>query len=161
MKAIDTYYNGNYFRSRLEARWATLFDLGGIRYEYEPDGFTLSNGNKYLPDFYLPDHQSYAEVKPTYQSDFIHKDNAAANHWVITHEDYCKKWLPFSEHRALMFLIGNPGEYAPIQLRPELYQYSEFGVLVAAKDFPILNKSSQIVIDANKKRFENFSNQNR
>lgn len=70
MEAIDTYYNGNYHRSRLEARWAFFFKELGIKYEYEPQGFK-SNGEYYLPDFYLPDtylrNESkgvYVEIKP-------------------------------------------------------------------------------------------------
>lgn len=54
---IETYYNGCYFRSRLEARWAVYFDLCGIDWEYETEGYeiTLENGHtvKYLPDFVL------------------------------------------------------------------------------------------------------------
>ena len=63
IKAIDTEYNGLYFRSRLEARWAVFFDTAEIRYEYEPEGFE-HDGIRYLPDFYLPDFDAYAEVKP-------------------------------------------------------------------------------------------------
>lgn len=63
-KAIETRYRGFRFRSRLEARWAVYLDAVGLRYEYEPEGFTLENGEWYLPDFWLPDTQSWAEVKP-------------------------------------------------------------------------------------------------
>lgn len=62
IKAIDTEYNGILFRSRLEARWAVFFNEAGIKYEYEPEGFE-HDGIKYLPDFYLPDIDVYAEVK--------------------------------------------------------------------------------------------------
>lgn len=55
MKAIETVYNGYKFRSRLEARWAVFFDSVGIKYQYEPEGFVLRDGTRYLPDFYLPD----------------------------------------------------------------------------------------------------------
>lgn len=51
MKAIETIYNGYRFRSRLEARWAVFFDALGIEYDYEPEGFELDNGMRYLPDF--------------------------------------------------------------------------------------------------------------
>lgn len=51
IKPIETYYNGYRFRSRLEARWAVFFDALGVRYEYEPEGFDLGNGDYYLPDF--------------------------------------------------------------------------------------------------------------
>jgi len=54
MKSINTLYNGNYFRSRLEARWAYFFDLIGMKYEYEQEGFE-HKGQRYLPDFFLPE----------------------------------------------------------------------------------------------------------
>ena len=63
IKAIQTEYNGYKFRSRLEARWAVFFDTLGIEYEYEPEGYELKNGMKYLPDFYLPDLNLWVEVK--------------------------------------------------------------------------------------------------
>ena len=63
MKAINTMYNGYRFRSRLEARWAVFFDAARIEYEYEPEGFKLEDGTRYLPDFYLPEYGWYAEVK--------------------------------------------------------------------------------------------------
>lgn len=51
IKPIETIYNGYRFRSRLEARWAVFFDALGIEYEYEPEGFELPSGRRYLPDF--------------------------------------------------------------------------------------------------------------
>ena len=65
MKAIETQYNGILFRSRLEARWAILFDALKIEWIYEPDCFILSNSQKYTPDFYLPKFDLYIEVKPS------------------------------------------------------------------------------------------------
>lgn len=72
MKAIETIYNGYRFRSRLEARWAVFFDEMGIKYEYEPEGFELSDGTRYLPDFYLPNLNYYVEVKG--RNDHIKED---------------------------------------------------------------------------------------
>lgn len=63
MEVIQTEYNGYRFRSRAEARWAVLFDALGIKYVYEPEGYKLSNGELYLPDFYLPASQQFFEVK--------------------------------------------------------------------------------------------------
>lgn len=67
MKAIETHYNGYKFRSRLEARWAVFFDAAGIEYQYEPEGFVIEpcygEDSAYLPDFYLPKFDIYAEVK--------------------------------------------------------------------------------------------------
>ena len=51
IKPIETIYNGYRFRSRLEARWAVFFDALGIEYEYEPEGFEIESGLRYLPDF--------------------------------------------------------------------------------------------------------------
>ena len=61
IRAIPTRYAGRQFRSRLEARWATFFDLVGWRWEYEP--FDLRG---WIPDFALIGaHQtSLVEVKP-------------------------------------------------------------------------------------------------
>ena len=54
MKAIETEYKGYRFRSRLEARWAVFLDQLGINWEYEKEGIELSNGQRYLPDFWIP-----------------------------------------------------------------------------------------------------------
>lgn len=64
LRPIQTVYRGYHFRSRLEARWAVFFDHLKIRWEYEPEGFELGNGLRYLPDFWLPDLQLWVEVKP-------------------------------------------------------------------------------------------------
>lgn len=64
LKAIETVYHNFRFRSRLEARWAVFFDVVGFRYLYEPEGYDLGGGIWYLPDFYLPDPQTFAEIKP-------------------------------------------------------------------------------------------------
>jgi hypothetical protein len=62
MKAIQTEYNGLLFRSRIEARWAYLFDLLKVKYEYEKEGYELPSG-KYLPDFWLPQQNCWVEIK--------------------------------------------------------------------------------------------------
>ena len=54
ISAIPTRYAGCEFRSRLEARWAVFFDAIGVKWEYEPEGYELENGERYLPDFLLP-----------------------------------------------------------------------------------------------------------
>jgi len=64
IKALPTKYNGVWFRSRLEARWAVYFNYFGIEWEYEFQGFKLPSGC-YLPDFWLPQVNLWAEVKPS------------------------------------------------------------------------------------------------
>lgn len=90
IEAIKTRYNDITFRSRLEARWAVFFDILGIKYFYEYEGFKLDplpeiNFKKfitiflnkdqlwYLPDFYIPKQEKfpencYFEVKPTLEA---------------------------------------------------------------------------------------------
>ena len=63
-KPIETSYAGCRFRSRLEARWAVFFDSLKIDWEYEPEGYVLRDGTRYLPDFWLPQVGMFAEVKP-------------------------------------------------------------------------------------------------
>ena len=64
IKAIETVYKGWRFRSRLEARWAVFFDVLGLEYVYEPEGFDLGELGWYLPDFWFPLLECYGEVKP-------------------------------------------------------------------------------------------------
>ena len=69
LKAIETRYAGCRFRSRLEARWAVFFDALSMKWQYEAQGFRLSDGTQYLPDFevFLGSRKtpSYLEIKPT------------------------------------------------------------------------------------------------
>lgn len=51
-----------YFRSQTELFTAQHLDAQGIVWEYEPKRFDLG-WTTYLPDFYLPDHDMYIEVK--------------------------------------------------------------------------------------------------
>jgi hypothetical protein len=62
IKNIPTKYKGIEFRSRLEARWAYYWDLIGLEWMYEFEGFDL-DGEWYLPDFYIP-KWGYIEIKP-------------------------------------------------------------------------------------------------
>lgn len=60
-------YNGNYYESKTEARWAAYFDYVGMPFIYEPESFIFRCRDlfihKYTPDFYLPEQNTYAEVK--------------------------------------------------------------------------------------------------
>ena len=65
IKAIETTYKGYRFRSRLEARWAVFFDVLRIEWEYEKEGFVVGPNQdvSYLPDFFLPESNTWVEVK--------------------------------------------------------------------------------------------------
>lgn len=64
IQAIETHYASHRFRSRLEARWAVFFDTLGVHWEYEPQGYLIgTDRTPYLPDFWLPGLNVWAEVK--------------------------------------------------------------------------------------------------
>jgi hypothetical protein len=64
LRAINTKFEGYFFRSRLEARWAFFLSELGFLYEYEKEGFVLEGGIPYLPDFFIPSLNTWIEVKP-------------------------------------------------------------------------------------------------
>lgn len=92
IKPIETVYNGYKFRSRLEARWAVFFEELGIKYEYEPEGYVLEDGTKYLPDFLIyVRHRSYddewepifVEVKGLLSQFDLHKIEMFAKNYPV------------------------------------------------------------------------------
>lgn len=119
MKAIQTHYKGYKFRSRTEARWAVFFDSIGVDWEYEPEGFVLSDGSRYLPDF-----------KVTY---FDQGDrNLPRTYWFevkgdlqsITDKELMKVFL--FEH-DLVLLVGVPSEKGYVSNKTwEDESFSEF-----------------------------------
>ena len=110
IRPIETEYRGYRFRSRLEARWAVFFDTLGIPYEYEPEGFELGDGIRYLPDFWLPEQRCWVEIKPP-------------GEWAYHHE--CEFLAQQSDCRHVLYITGNPwpGEYciAPYPLANDLF----------------------------------------
>ena len=93
IKAIQTFYNGYRFRSRLEARWAVFFDTLGIEYLYEHEGYDLGDAGYYLPDFWLPELERFVEIKPFKLND---------DEWRKADE------LSAQAHSYVMVLVGSP-----------------------------------------------------
>lgn len=95
-KPIETHWRGCRFRSRLEARWAVVFEALCIDWEYEPEGFVLDDGSQYLPDFLLHGLEGrcegdlYIEVKGK-----------------MTERDL-KKIEEFSKHRPIYIVTDIP-----------------------------------------------------
>src|SRR5262245_10502329 len=63
IRSIKTTYRGVLFASTLEADWAKTLDAMRIVWEYEPEGVTLPDGQRYRCDFYLPRIRTWLEVK--------------------------------------------------------------------------------------------------
>lgn len=81
IKAIPTEYRGVKFRSRLEASWAAHFDKLELPWMYEPEGFELSDGSWYLPDFWLPTAKAWAEVKGLHKERMDKVERFAMDLW--------------------------------------------------------------------------------
>ena len=93
IKAIPTMYKGIPFRSRLEARWAIIFDQLGIEWHYETEGYDIPIQEgvtiRYLPDFALyggtercPE-RLFVEVKGNMRADDALKIKAFSNYYPI------------------------------------------------------------------------------
>lgn len=69
IRPIETDYNGVHFRSRLEARWAVLFDALSVPWKYEPEKFKWG-ATTYIPDFrielsnWIGNDEIWVEIKP-------------------------------------------------------------------------------------------------
>jgi len=114
LNPIETRYKGYKFRSRLEARWAVFFDHMGIKYFYEPEGYKLKSG-WYLPDFWLPQVNMWAEIK---QNDFSRRE-------------YCLAYdLSESTGYPCLMLVGEPN-FKPYKSVTVVSGIDEKGVLVS------------------------------
>ncbi len=97
VKSISTAFNGITFRSRLEARWAMIFDALSMEYRYEYEGFDL-NGTWYLPDFWIPSIKTWVEIKPT--------SATAKEQWL------CEALALQTQNRVILFQgLEVPGDY--------------------------------------------------
>lgn len=63
MEAKPVTYGGVSFRSTLEFRWSVFFDCLKVKWLYEPQSFSVG-GSGYIPDFWLPEYESFVEIKP-------------------------------------------------------------------------------------------------
>lgn len=54
---------GCYFRSRWEANFARILNYIGVKWEYEPKKFRLSDGTYYTPDFHILPNGVWFEIK--------------------------------------------------------------------------------------------------
>lgn len=102
-QSIPTFYSGNTFRSRLEARWAVFMDQLGVRWFYEYEGFELPSG-RYVPDFWLPDIDRWLEIKPV-SFDPWGKDAGGRD------AKRCSEFMQLADKsKGLVILCGSPAE---------------------------------------------------
>lgn len=106
MKAIPTTYSGTSFRSRLEADFAAHFDALGLAWDYEPEGFELDNGMRYLPDFWLPQIRAWVEVKGEHEQRVDKFEAFAAQLWDEAPADQHGERTPYAFDAPLCVLAG-------------------------------------------------------
>jgi hypothetical protein len=124
MNPIQTKAYGRRFRSRTEARWAVAFTEYQIKWEYELEGFELRSG-KYLPDFFLPQVDMWAEVKgDRFILDELHKAHDLAN----------------ATDKPVLLLIGQPQDLSYFAIEPDHSNHNyekklEDGTVVRVMDY--------------------------
>lgn len=110
IKAIPTVYEGVRFRSRLEARWAALFDFRGFAWDYEPIDF-----DGWAPDFKLviKGQELFVEVKPINMASIFH-DSEMDNLQSSARNRYFGKALNHRQKVWVMLLgLAPPGGNDP------------------------------------------------
>jgi len=128
IKSIETYYKGYLCRSRTEARWMVAFDKAGIEFEYEPEGFDLGEAGKYLPDFYLPQFNSYAEVKGrSFTLDEIEK----------------ARELSIQSNKSVLFLEGQPARKGYWFIHPFDYDLKDERIHISKLPYALKNYFSR------------------
>jgi len=131
IKAIETTYRGYRFRSRLEARWAAVFDALNVQWEYEPEGFDV-DGEWYLPDFWLVREHTWVEIKPAGQKpDAKHSKFLQAVEAETTTEvdslrlklpdfgrNYFEELPPYRCAQSFWLISGQPGDGYKLYTEP-------------------------------------------
>lgn len=85
-------YCNKWFRSSWEVAYAKYLDKNNIKWLYEPKTFDLGN-TTYTPDFYLPETDTYIEIKGRWIRDSKRKINMTCKKYKIKLNIFFKKDL--------------------------------------------------------------------
>jgi hypothetical protein len=121
LKPIETKYKGYTFRSRTEARWAVFFDAVGMQWEYEKEGYDLGNGIYYLPDFWMPEINTWIEIKPKSKKYGDDKDSGKP------------RLLSIKSVGKVVILYGAPG---PVEFFEDTSPYYGYALFGESGDYP-------------------------
>lgn len=116
----DTEYGGILYRSKCEAKWAEFFDRHSIRHRYEPERIDLGI-DSYTPDFYLPDFDTWVEIKSWRQYRAHSKCYRLAletRKWVLLIQQYPREHIidlfsPFARRPFVHRTVVAEGEVKP------------------------------------------------
>lgn len=107
------------FRSRWEIAFVKDYlDLNNLQWQYEPKTFTLSNGQKYTPDFYMKDLNQWVEIKGSdkrkqknrYKADLFSKDFPNEKILFLTEIELKRDYKINLSHVYLNSLCSDQGE---------------------------------------------------
>lgn len=121
IKSKPTIYRGTKYRSRLEARWAAMFDLLGWRYQYEP--FDLPG---WTPDFQVfGSNGRYIlfEIKPFLDEDVLWEYYYKIKNAVNIHGESEFELKP----ACIISSAPVPSEYSPASMLSAGYQITPWG----------------------------------
>lgn len=171
-RSIETVYNGVKFKSRTEARWAYLFDRLSVPWTYEPEGYELPSGEKYLPDFKIEvvrkayDHilekcTCFVEIKPDRASPVVWKNSLLETDYPKTAEFAKNSDLDViliegpPKHKTDCFPYFSANTWGQTKFKPKLMGFWQpiFGYHMQYFDVtPITNFEDPGIFDAAKKR---------
>lgn len=155
IRSIPTTYRGVTFASTLEADWAKTLDALRIRWEYEPEGVRLPDGQNYRCDMYLPHLRTWLEVKGPHDQRL---DKPAALAAALVHAPGCEEGKPeetFSRPEASCpcgygrdfpynnVVIGRPAASGRLSFEP-VHGRAGAGVLLVLLTCPICAQKSFI-----------------
>lgn len=122
IRIIRTRWHGCQFRSKLEAKWAIVFELMGLEWSYEPEGFMVGNV-WYEPDFLVAGFDgrgegwSFIEVKGNMKDPDRRKIRAISKFfpvyvvgdipWSDPLDDQFDKWSDESEFHSFEYIDGD------------------------------------------------------
>lgn len=119
IEARQTRYNGVTFRSKLEAQWAVFWDELGVKWEYEPQTFLLSDGKQYTPDFWIVDLGLWVEIKPN--AKIAREEEATLKCSQLAYETDC---LVYLDQSGMTWYTEEYCEYSGLLIPPGSWIYS-------------------------------------
>ncbi len=126
---VQAQFDGEHYESITEATWAGYLKAVDMPFHHQPATFRFPGITWYTPDFYLPEQQTFVEVK---------KGN-------LTDRDVCRmNALTYFTNRAGMIIDGRPG-YSIIRIYTPEWTYRRAGKSALHADV-MFEKSTNIYL---------------
>ena len=111
MKNTKTFYNGIYYNTRLEARWAIFLDNFGVSYKVNEKVFKLKDGTLFKPTFYLTHYDFYAKVVEYHRHNHTDFNNSFELFLEQSKHTILLDGIPdYKSYTCIAFVNGYPGD---------------------------------------------------